>query len=729
MVKLKYIMLLLMVVQFQVGGAQSELYVNLSTAKKDPVKVKYLVVNGDKESLDTLNYYIARFGHLSGLAIEGKVYNEESLWKSLYQLRLLEQLIFLNNELSTIQLGGSSSTVKELWITGSKKLSSKNLTSIISQIKYLQVLKINEIEDNVTPNTIKDLKLLRFAQITNCNWKFDDIVSQLGNCKALKYLDLSENRFQIISRHIKQLPDVVFLDLSGNELTEISPRLKNLKTLDSLILNRNQITTIEPVAKYLQNTTLNYVVFDDDTIVNKDGIAYLLPGKEIVWLDNKITVNQFVLPKGKVKDSQKNKIDSISFENTQIQVSGNSSVRLLSPAYIEYDQLYFPNPLKKYDSLNFAKRYLDSSYIYTQKITYQNNTPEGFYYPLKYDKAHQNWYKKKRLKKIVHQKHSYILVTLLNSPKEMEGSVLFVININDIKSKRDDLKAFEGIVWEAFNYNSKKLFEEEIITQKAWSDVRIAFDETKTEYRIALKGRFKNATVLVQPRKSTDLGNSKDMEKTAPKMADRYKKALSKNEIHFNKELIKTKQKLLRPYDKELKNLWGIVEAKMSDEEKGWTKDVWLEYYKAVKENEFTLLANKELGIQYLSCYLESQSFMRSNGLDFYVGQKWVSFELLSKDSTNLDIKDYCIIDMDRKLVKYYNATNNHQILYEPFHKYMFITQLKDGRVVYLNDKQLLALKGSGKLLIDKESIINSDISNGVFFKKYILNTLNALNY
>jgi hypothetical protein len=59
----------------------------------------------------------------------------------------------------------------------------------------------------------------------------------------------------------------------------------------------------------------------------------------------------------------------------------------------------------------------------------------------------------------------------------------------------------------------------------------------------------------------------------------------------------------------------------------------------------------------------------------------------------------------------------------------MFITQLKDGRVVYLNDKQLLALKGSGQLLIDKDSIINSDISNGVFFKNYILNTLNSLNY
>jgi hypothetical protein len=522
---------------------------------------------------------------------------------------------------------------------------------------------------------------------------------------------------------------LLFLDLSSNELTEISPRLKSLKTLDSLILNRNQITNIEPIAKYLPNSTLNYLVFDDDTLVNKDGIAYMLPGKEIIWSDNKRIANQFVLPKGEILDAQQNKIDSISFENKEIQVSGNSSIKLLSPAFIEYDQLYFPNPLKKYDSLKFAKRYLDSSYIYTQKINYQNNTPEGYYYPLKYDKAHQNWYKKKRLKKIVHQKHSYVLVTLLNSPKELEGSVLFELNINDVKSKRDDLKAFEGIVWEALSYNSKKRFEEEIITQKAWSDVRIVFDEAKTEYRVELKGRFKNATVFVQPRKSTDLGNLKDMEKSAPKMAERYKKALSKNEIQFNKELIKSKQKLLRPCDKELKNLWGIVEAKMSDEEKGWTKDVWLQYYKAVKKNEFTLLANNELGIQYLSRYLESQGFMRSNGLDFYVGQKWVNFELLSKDSSNLDIKDYCIIDMDRKLVKYYKATNDHQILYEPFHKYMFITQLKDGRVVYLNDKQLLALKGSGQLLIDKDSIINSDISNGVFFKNYILNTLNSLNY
>lgn len=729
MFKPRYILLIVLLANFKMIMAQEDLYVKLTDAKKNPSKVKYLHVDGDQSSLDTLNNYITRFGHLSGIAIEGKVTDDASLWKSLYQLRLLEQLIFLNNDLSNIQLGGSSSTIKELWISGSKRLSSATLTSTFTQCKYLQVLRINEMDDKVTPATINTLKLLRYVQFTNCKWNFDDIASQLKYCKKLRYLDLSENRFQIIGRHIKQLPDVRYLDLSGNELTEISSRFKSVKGLDSLILNRNQFTNIEPIAQLIQNIPLSYVAFDEDTVVNKDDISYLLPGKEIVWSDDKITDNKFILPKGHSGLDSYAKIDSISFYRAQENFSGGSAVKLLSPAYIEYDQLYFPNPLKKYDSLSFAKRYLDSSYIYTNKINYQNNTPEGYYYPLKYDKAHRNWYKKKRLKKIVHPKHSYVLISILDSPKEMEGSILFAVNINDPESKREDLKAYSGIVWEALGYSDRKLFEQELIQQKAWSDVRFTFDQEKTEYRIELKGRFENTSVVVQPRKSTDLTNLKDMDKTGPKMADRYTKALGKSAIHFNKELIKTKQKLLRPYDKELKSLWGIVEAKMSDEEKAWTKDNWLEYYKKVKANEFYLLANKQLGIQYLSRYLESQHFLRSNGLDFYVGQKWVNFELLNKDSTMLDIKDYCMIDMDRKLVKYYKATNDNQILYEPFHKYMLITQLKDGRVVYLDSRQLLALKDSSKLVIDNESFIDSNISNAMFFKIYVLSIMNKLNY
>ena len=731
---IKYRLTLFTLLCASIAYCQS-LYHPLSFAIKNPEKTKFILVKGDSISLDSLNHNIDMFAHLSGLAVYGKVEKENSLWESLYKLRLLEQIILIDNDLKRIQIGGSSSTVKEIWISGSNKLNYESLNAVLSQTKYLQVLRLNGFDDVRVPSSISKLKLLNTAQFTNCNWTFKDIAELLKECKQLTYLDMSDNKFQIVGRETKFLPNLKYWDLSGNDLADSPLKMKYLTKLDTFIINRNKIENKVPTAEKLESLFIRYLILDKDSTHLQDKIRYSLPGKEIVWTDKKITNSSFVLPEGDFVEIEANKFDSISFtKRIDKYNTESSSIKPLSPAYIVYDKLNFPNPLIDFDTASFSTRYLNPDYIYTHKINNQNHTKSGYFYPLKYDKSHKNWYKKKRQRKLNHNLHSYITIIVVKSPKDFKGNVLINYFINTLESTRTELQAYKGLVWEAIEFKSKKDFEREFIKQKAWSDIRIEYDVNGQPNKLIFKGRFENKTLLVIALKSSNPNDVNDLEKICAQMSDRYSKILTKSESNFNRNLEKSRQRALRPESKEIDALWEIVKAEMSEEEKAWSSEEWMSYYEKIKKNEFSILAKHNVSIPYLSRYLESQGFKSSTGFDFYAGQKWMDFDLMSIDfetcdSISLPLKDYCLIDVDRKVVKYFKADKSNKILFEPFHQFIFVGQLTDNRVVTLNYQQILSIIKNGKLILGNADFVEYKMTNAKFYKKNILSVLNNLNY
>jgi hypothetical protein len=57
------------------------------------------------------------------------------------------------------------------------------------------------------------------------------------------------------------------------------------------------------------------------------------------------------------------------------------------------------------------------------------------------------------------------------------------------------------------------------------------------------------------------------------------------------------------------------------------------------------------------------QGFNKSLGVEFYIGQKCKSIKVLNTDSTVIKFSDYCLKDLDRKLVKYYESDTLDKIL------------------------------------------------------------------
>lgn len=728
---INYIGSVLLVLVLQLGFTQKGLYVPFEKAKENPEQVRFLYIAGDSISMEEFKEMAPSFSSLAGLAVDGKVGNSEHLWSALLKLNMLQELILKNNELKQLNIGASSSTLQLLWIIGSPKISSANIDRALEQAEYLRSLRIIGIEDPALPTRLGQLNILENLQISQTNWQFELILSLL-NPNHIKSLNLSDNNFQSIGKGLKSFKKISCLDLSGNELMDLPKQMKHLNALDSLVLNRNHLTKIQDEVKSLQKLAFSYLVLPEDSVTNRDDFEYALPGKEILWSNNVIHNKALEIPLTYHIDKKKvvNE-ESINLKYAYESISGSSKSVLLSPAYLIYETLHFANPLKSFDSTTYEDRYLDSTYQYVKKMQYQNLTEDGHYYKLKYNSGHGNWYKGKKKRKIKHRKHSPLLIEVLKTPSELEGIILFSIKEHSERTKRKELNVYKSMVWETMEHVDEASFKEAVITQKLWSDVRINYDSASMEHTITLKGRYETISFPVQGRKLLDLTNIEAVIKTYAKLDIKYQKNLAKNGARFNKKIIKKKKKRLKPHKKETYKLWNMVEEKMSDEEKEMDRYQWRQYYAEMKKNEFGLLSKVPLDMAYLSRLVEAHQFTRVRGNDFFVGQKRMAFSIIDEDSSIQTVKDFCLFDLDRKLVKYFDGDSLNYIQFAPFHQYIAFGQLEDGKVFEIDNEQIIQLwnKGeNGKFIIPKRIDFGYS-TNGAFYKQELFPIMKELVY
>ena len=712
--------------------AGSENYIVLEKALKDPEKVKHLEVACDSINLVSLQENIQEFKHLSGIAFLGEPKEEIKIWEILSHLRMLEQIMFINNNLSEIKVGGSSSTIKKLWLKGSPNVNVNSLNIVLRKANYIQYLRLDSIKSDVYPFEIGNLELLKELQISNSTWKPRPLFVFAGRCEKLKRLDFHNNNFQFVGNEIKRVDHIRYLDISGNGLSKLSKGFSKLNKVDTLILNRNGFTQHDDLADRLKTMRLSHLVTDIDSIMSTEDFEYRLPGMAIDWSNGELARYHFNLPHNILQPRKnKNSVDSIKLQKLSYTSLGSSSLKLLSPAYIIYDNVAMPNPLKDFDTIRFASRFKSKDYEITDKIIVQNHTRDDKYHPLKKNKKTGLFEKKKSLRKIKHYKHSPVQLVIEEAPKDFEGTLLFKVQ----SKKTDVLKNYSRIVWEAIDYTTgNENFKNQFIKQKSWSDVRLHKNEGEEGiHQLVFKGRFQDDSVQVIPRELNKLGDEKFTEKhikkTVPKLFKKYEKNLVKIEKKFNKNLARSMKKAQRKDIRRINSLWSQIEAKMTTEEKEMTRPDWVRYYNKIVENEFPLLAREKVQLIYLTRFLRSQGFKESKGQDFFVGQKWKSISLLNPDSSVQEIKDYCLIDLDRRLVKYYEADSISKILVEPFHNYQFIAKLKSGQAVVLNPEETKQLLMNEKYIIEPKNIANSNLTNASFFMQYVLREVNKLVY
>lgn len=720
----------LFIVTSLIGGKEN--YISLQKALETPKKAKYIEVSCDSLNLVSLQEHVSELEHIAGVAFVGKPKDEGQIWDVLSHLRMLEQVIFIDNDLSKIGTGGSSSTLKKLWIKGSPNFDVNSLNSTLSKANYIQYLRIDSVNGTTLPYSIANLELLKELQITNSHWKPRVVMSVAGHCKKLKKLVVSDNSFQFLSGELKRIQHVKYLDLSGNAISKLPKSIIKLSRLDTLVLNRNSFSSMEELGTRLKSMRLQHIIIDGDTTVSREDFEYRLPGATIEWRKEKLSHNYFELPRNnEVAVKIEHSVDSIGVEALSFKNLSGGSMKILSPAYVVYDNIEIPTPLKPYDTIQFKSRFKSRDYEVCKKIEVQNHTQEGKYHPVKFNSKTGKWDKKKKLKKINHSKQSPIKVEVVKAPKEFKTTLLF-----SIKTKETSvLKAYSRLVWEPVNFSAgNDKFSERFIKQKSWSDVRLFVEEgDEGVHKLVFKGRFGDDSLYVKARTINKLGDEKHEkkfnEKGVQKTYKKYEKNLAKIEKRFNKDLARLMKKVQRKDIKRINYLWGLVEARMTEEEKNMTRPDWIRYCEKVLENEPPLLAKEKLELIYLTRYLTSQGFKEAKGNDFFVGQQWKTVKLLNSDSVEVQLKDFCVIDMDRRLVKYYEADSVSKLLVESFHNYQFVAELKNGKIVVLNNHQTAKLLLNGGYVIDPKHYVNGSGTNASFFMNNILPEINKLVY
>lgn len=709
-----------------------ENYLPLKQALESPEKVKYIEVLCDSASLDSLNKNIQTLNHIAGIAFVGRPKDEKKIWNALNHLRMLEQVFFIDNDLSKVEIGGSSSTIKKLWIKGSPNFDMGSLNSVLSKANYIQYLRIDSLHQTTFPYSIANLELLKELQITNSNWKPRFVMSVAGNCKKLNKLIVSDNSFQFLSVEIKKIKHIKYLDLSGNAISKLPKSIVKLSSLDTIVLNRNSFSSMVELGTRLKSMRLRHIIINGDTTVSREEFEYRLPGATIEWRKEKMEHNFFVLPrnKGAIKKNE-HFVDSITVKALNFKILSGNNVKLYSPAYVIYDNIEIPSPLKTYDTTQFKSRFKSRDYEVCKRIEVQNHTTEGKYHPLRLNSKTGKWDKKKKLKKINHLKQSPIKISIEKPPKEFKKTLLF-----SIKTKKTSvLKAYNRLLWEPINFVvGNDQFANRFINQKSWSDVRLYVEEgDEGIHKLVFKGRFQDDSVYVKARTISKLGDDKYekkfIEKSIAKTYKKYKKNLVKIEKRFNKDLARLMKKVQRKDIKRINYLWGLIEARMTDKEKEMTRPDWVRYCLKVLENEHALLSKEKIELIYLSRFITSQGFKEAKGNDFFVGQQWKSIKIFNTDSTELQLKDFCVIDMDRRLVKYYESDSIHKLLVDPFHNYQFVAGLKNGEIIVLNQKQTAKLLKNERLVIDPKYYANVSGTNASFYMRYILPEINKLVY
>lgn len=167
----------------------------------------------------------------------GYNHNIKSISDKIHQLQDLESLSLEVNDIEF--LPPKFSQLKNLLSLNASGNPLKNHLDIITKLPKLTSLNICENrckEEQISiPNSIKNLKLLSYLDMSDCNLK--DIPACIGELKNLEYLNLENNEIETIDPTVGSLSNLVTLNLSSNKnLSAIPQTLGNLEKLETLNL-------------------------------------------------------------------------------------------------------------------------------------------------------------------------------------------------------------------------------------------------------------------------------------------------------------------------------------------------------------------------------------------------------------------------------------------------------------------------------------------------------------
>lgn len=188
--------------------------------------------------------------------------NENKLTTFSEEIGNLESLVKLNaydNQLTTLP-----KSINKLQKLEELNLSGNQLTTLPDEIGDLKALKDLLLINNqltVLPKSIGNLPQLNDLHLDNN--RLQSLPPAISNLK-LRYLNLSQNQFNIFPKEILLLSNLGYLNLSNNTIPTLPVELNLLPLLYALYLNKNQLKQLPDTLFQLKK--LKRVSFNDNEI-------------------------------------------------------------------------------------------------------------------------------------------------------------------------------------------------------------------------------------------------------------------------------------------------------------------------------------------------------------------------------------------------------------------------------------------------------------------------------
>ncbi len=130
----------------------------------------------------------------------------------------------------------------------------------IQSFRNVECIIINSCELKSIPQEIVNIESLKYLSISNCELTSFKNITDLRN---LQYLNLTNNKINIIPRNIEKLSNLQYLELTGNLIQQLPKQLKKLKSLKFLSLDFNQLTYSIYLPSNLSLLSMQYCNLND----------------------------------------------------------------------------------------------------------------------------------------------------------------------------------------------------------------------------------------------------------------------------------------------------------------------------------------------------------------------------------------------------------------------------------------------------------------------------------
>uniref|UniRef100_W5LP32 Leucine rich repeat containing 2 n=1 Tax=Astyanax mexicanus TaxID=7994 RepID=W5LP32_ASTMX len=160
----------------------------------------------------------------------------------------------------------------------------------IGKLVNLKELNVNYNKLSIIPPELGECENLEKLEMT-ANGDLSELPFELSNLKALKHLDLAENKFATIPICVLRMSSLQWLDMSNNRLTDLPEDIDRLSDLQTMFLHKNKLTYLPMVMANMDK--LKMLVVSGDELTNLPSKLCDSPDIKFIKLfDNPIGKNE-----------------------------------------------------------------------------------------------------------------------------------------------------------------------------------------------------------------------------------------------------------------------------------------------------------------------------------------------------------------------------------------------------------------------------------------------------